>query len=45
VCGLFTMIVRLADSFGWEVPDWQTLLGRAQAMHDGGYSLGAMGRR
>ncbi|MGH3001084.1 MAG: hypothetical protein ACRDM1_00175, partial [Gaiellaceae bacterium] len=25
VCALFSMIVRLADSFGWDVPDWETL--------------------
>ncbi len=45
VCALFSMIVRLADSFGWDVPEWETLLGRAQAMHDGGYSFAAMGKR
>jgi len=45
VCGMFSMIVRLADSFGWDVPEWERLLGRAQAMHDGGYSFAAMRRR
>jgi hypothetical protein len=45
VCALFNMIVRLADSFGWDVPEWEALLGRAQAMHDGGYSFAAMGKR
>jgi alkylhydroperoxidase family enzyme len=45
VCGMFSMIVRLADAFGWDVPEWQTLLGRAQAMHDGGYSFAAMRKR
>jgi alkylhydroperoxidase family enzyme len=45
VCSLFSMIVRLADSFGWDVPEWETLIGRAQAMHDGGYSFTAMGKR
>jgi hypothetical protein len=42
VCSLFSMIVRLADSFGWDVPAWDLLLERAQAMHDGGYDLGAV---
>ena len=45
VCSLFSMIVRLADSFGWDVPAWDALLQRAPAMHDGGYSLGAILRR
>jgi alkylhydroperoxidase family enzyme len=45
VCGMFSMIVRLADSLGWDVPEWETLLGRAQAMHDGGYSFTAMRKR
>jgi hypothetical protein len=41
VCSFFTMIVRLADSFGWEVPPWERLLERAPAMLEGGYSLTA----
>jgi len=45
VCGMFSMIVRLADSLGWDVPEWETLLGRAEAMHDGGYSFSAMRMR
>ena len=45
VCGMFSMIVRLADSLGWDVPEWETLLGRAGAMHDGGYSFSAMRKR
>ena len=45
VCAMFNMIVRLADSFGWDVPEWESLMGRAQAMHDGGYSVAAMRRR
>ena len=39
------MIVRLADAFGWDVPEWETLLGRAEAMHDSGYSFSAMRKR
>jgi alkylhydroperoxidase family enzyme len=42
VCSLFSMIVRLADSLGWDVPDWDVLLERAPLMHDGGYDLGAI---
>jgi alkylhydroperoxidase family enzyme len=45
VCSLFSMIVRLADSFGWDVPSWERLQARAPAMLEGGYSLGATGRR
>ena len=45
VCGLFSMIVRLADSFGWDVPSPERLAARAPAMLDGGYALGALGKR
>ena len=45
VSAMFNMIVRLADSFGWDVPEWETLMARSQAMHDGGYSFTAMGKR
>jgi len=45
VCSLFSMIVRLADSFGWEVPSPERLAARAPAMLEGGYALGAMGKR
>jgi alkylhydroperoxidase family enzyme len=45
VCALFTMIVRLADSLGWDVPDWEALEQRAPAMLEGGYALEAIGRR
>ena len=45
VCALFNMIVRLADSLGWDVPSWETLQQRAPAMLDGGYALQAIGRR
>ncbi|HZT17684.1 MAG TPA: hypothetical protein VFA19_17235 [Gaiellaceae bacterium] len=45
VCALFNMIVRLADSFGWDVPSWERLTARAPAMLEGGYLLGAIGTR
>jgi gamma-glutamyltranspeptidase len=45
VAGLFNMIVRLADSFGWAVPDWDRLLQRAPAMLENGYALGAVRER
>ena len=45
VCALFSMIVRLADSFGWEVPDRERLRSRAPAMLEGGYSMGAVNAR
>ena len=45
VCALFNMIVRLADSFGWAVPDWDRLLQRAPAMLEGGYAMGAVRQR
>jgi hypothetical protein len=45
VCSLFNMIVRLADSFGWDVPAWDVLSQRAPLMLEGGYDLGAVLRR
>ncbi len=45
ICSLFNMIVRLADSFGWDVPEWDVLIARAPLMHDGGYDLGAVLKR
>ena len=45
VCACFSMIVRLADSFGWDVPAWDTLMQRAPAMLEGGYALGAIQKR
>ena len=45
VCALFSMIVRLADSLGWDVPASETLQARAPAMLEGGYALGAIGKR
>ena len=45
VSALFSMIVRLADSLGWDVPSPQRLAARAPAMLDGGYALTAVGGR
>jgi alkylhydroperoxidase family enzyme len=45
VCALFSMIVRLADSLGWDVPGPERLALRAPAMLEGGYVLGAIRRR
>jgi len=42
VCALFSMITRLADSFGWDVPDPDVLRQRAPLMLEGGYALGAI---
>ena len=42
---MFNMIVRLADSFGWDVPEWDRLMQRAPAMLEGGYSMRAVGDR
>jgi hypothetical protein len=42
---MFSMIVRLADSFGWDVPTWDSLTARAPAMLEGGYALGAIRQR
>jgi alkylhydroperoxidase family enzyme len=45
VCGLFSMIVRLADALGWDVPSPERLAARAPAMLEGGYALTALGAR
>jgi alkylhydroperoxidase family enzyme len=45
VCALFSMIVRLADSFGWEVPSPERLAARAPALLEGGYVHSAVGGR
>ena len=45
VCSLFSMIVRLADSLGWDVPTWESLTARAPAMLEGGYRMGAIRAR
>lgn len=45
VCGLFSMIVRLADSLGWDVPSRERLQQRAPAMLEGGYAISAVRAR
>src|SRR4051794_18164518 len=45
VCALFTMIVRLADSFGWDVPDPDVLRERAPRTLEGGYAFSAVVKR
>jgi hypothetical protein len=45
VAALFSMILRLADSFGWAVPPWERLRERAAAMLEGGYAMGAVRER
>jgi alkylhydroperoxidase family enzyme len=45
VCALFSMIVRLADSLGWEVPSPESLRVRAPAMLEAGYRLDAAAAR
>jgi alkylhydroperoxidase family enzyme len=39
VAALFNMIVRLADSLGWDVPTFDDFHERADAMLTGGYTL------
>jgi hypothetical protein len=39
VCALFSMIVRLADSFGWDVPSWDRQMETAAARLARGYAL------
>jgi alkylhydroperoxidase family enzyme len=45
VSAMFNMIVRLADSLGWDVPTWERLQQRAPAMLEGGYVMRAIGDR
>jgi alkylhydroperoxidase family enzyme len=45
VSAMFNMIVRLADAFGWDVPDWDALRRRAPMMLDGGYAIAAIVKR
>jgi hypothetical protein len=45
VCAMFSMIVRLADSLGWDVPTWERLQQRAPAVLEGGYVMRAIGER
>jgi len=42
---MFNMIVRLADSFDWAVPEWDALVARAPEMLEGGYARGAVRER
>lgn len=39
VAALFNMIVRLADSIGWDVPPWDAFYSRAEGMLLGGYAF------
>lgn len=39
ICALFSMIVRLADALGWDVPPPESFAARAPAMLAGGYVL------
>jgi hypothetical protein len=39
VAALFNMIVRLADSLGWDVPTFDEFGARADAMLANGYAL------
>jgi hypothetical protein len=45
VCALFNMIVRLADSLGWDVPPPERLAQRAPAMLAEGYALRSVAER
>ena len=39
VAALFNMIVRMADSLGWDVPTWESCLDRGEAMLARSYTL------
>lgn len=39
ICALFSMIVRLADSLGWDVPSFDSFYDRADGMLASGYRL------
>jgi len=39
VGALFNMIVRLADSLGWDVPSFEEFSARADRMLESGYAL------
>jgi len=43
VCALFNMIVRLADSLGWDVPSPDALAARAPVLLERGYALAPTG--
>ena len=39
VCALFSMIVRLADSLGWDVPPPEAFAARGRVLLESGYRL------
>ena len=39
ICAFFSMIVRLADSLGWDVPAFEEFSARADSMLATGYTL------
>jgi alkylhydroperoxidase family enzyme len=39
VCALFNMIVRLADSLGWDVPPPEAFAARGKVLLESGYRL------
>ena len=39
VAALFNMIVRMADSLGWDDPGWDSFLARAESMLANGYVI------
>jgi alkylhydroperoxidase family enzyme len=39
ICALFSMIVRMADSLGWDVPPFESFFERADSMLASGYAL------
>jgi alkylhydroperoxidase family enzyme len=39
VAALFNMITRMADSLGWDVPDYESFLARADRMLAEGYVI------
>ena len=39
VAALFNVITRMADSLGWDVPEYDSFLARADSMLASGYSL------
>jgi alkylhydroperoxidase family enzyme len=39
IAALFNMITRMADSLGWDVPEWDSFTARAESMLSTGYSL------
>ena len=39
VAALFNMITRMADSLGWDVPEYESFLARADSMLAMGYAL------